>query len=220
MPSNRKMVESGRNRRRLLPMTSIGQEFTPGGVPPDDLPAKSAQEDDSKVVEDFRELVRRRLGGLGLAVLHARLDGIETKSLVGCIRSAAPANGRSRRSCRASMSWRSSMRLHWTTPRCFGGSRRRWRQNRKRSGRGGWRRRCGRGSGREVSSHAGEHHSISQYPTPHHRLARHTRAIEIIRQCDVNLLDSPKGLISRTNNHDGLGTTEVNRALTKVESST
>ncbi len=90
MPSNRKMVESGRNRRRLLPMTSIGQEFTPGGVPPDDLPAKSAQEDDSKVVEDFRELVRRRLGGLGLAVLHARLDGIETKSLVGCTSLGSP----------------------------------------------------------------------------------------------------------------------------------
>ncbi len=50
----------------------------------EELPAPPARDDDhEKVIENFRELVRRRLGGLGLAVLDARLDGIETKALVG-----------------------------------------------------------------------------------------------------------------------------------------
>jgi hypothetical protein len=39
---------------------------------------------DEKVIRDFRELVRKRLGGLGVAVLQVRLDGGEVKSLVGC----------------------------------------------------------------------------------------------------------------------------------------
>ena len=51
---------------------------------PDDLPAKPDPDDDAKVIENFRELVLRRLGGLGLAVLDLRLEGGETKSLVGC----------------------------------------------------------------------------------------------------------------------------------------
>ena len=66
------------------PGVHVGQEFEPGGITADDLPARPAQEDDSKVIENFRELVRQRLGGLGLAVLDARLDGKETRSLVGC----------------------------------------------------------------------------------------------------------------------------------------
>ena len=40
-------------------------------------------EDDEKVIDEFRQLVRNRLGELGLAVLDARLQGQETKSLVG-----------------------------------------------------------------------------------------------------------------------------------------
>jgi len=80
----RNLVEKERNRRRLLPTTSIGQEFWPGSVTAEDLPARSsAPEDDSKVIEGFRELVRRRLGDLGIAVLDTRLDGSETKCLVG-----------------------------------------------------------------------------------------------------------------------------------------
>ncbi len=79
----RNIIEKERNRKRLLPTTSIGQDFEPGGVTPDDLPARSAPDDDERVIHDFRELVRRRLGGLGLAVLDARLDGKETKSAVG-----------------------------------------------------------------------------------------------------------------------------------------
>ena len=36
-----------------------------------------------KVIHDFRRLVRRRLGELGVAVLNVRLAGGEMKSLVG-----------------------------------------------------------------------------------------------------------------------------------------
>ncbi len=80
----RNIVAKEKTRRRNIPSVSIQQEFTPGCATPDDLPAKPARDDDSKVIENFRELVRRRLGDLALAVLDARLDGEETKSLVGC----------------------------------------------------------------------------------------------------------------------------------------
>ena len=79
----RNLIERERNRRRYLPSIPIQQEFEPGCATPDDLPAPSAEEDDSKVIENFRELVLRRLGGLGLAILDARLSGEETKSVVG-----------------------------------------------------------------------------------------------------------------------------------------
>lgn len=78
------VAERERNRRRLLPTVSIGQDFTPGEVRPDDLPARSAgRQDDERLIDDFRQLVRSRLGELGIAVLDARLAGQETKSLVG-----------------------------------------------------------------------------------------------------------------------------------------
>jgi hypothetical protein len=80
----RNMTQKERNRRRYLPSVPIGQEFTPGSVTADELPAKPAQDDEGKVVEGFRKLVRGRLGDLALAVLDVRLEGGETKSLVGC----------------------------------------------------------------------------------------------------------------------------------------
>jgi hypothetical protein len=78
------MVEKDRNRRRFLPSVSIGHEFRPGGVTSDDLPdrATSGQQDE-RLIDDFRQLVRSRLGELGIAVLDARLAGQETKGLVG-----------------------------------------------------------------------------------------------------------------------------------------
>ena len=83
--SIRNLVAKEKTRRRYVPTVPIAQEFTPGSVTADDLPTKPARdEDDSKVIHDFRELVRRRLGDLAVAVLDARLDGSETKSLVGC----------------------------------------------------------------------------------------------------------------------------------------
>ena len=82
--SIRNLVAKEKTRRRYLPSVPIAQEFVPGSVTADDLPAPPARDDDSKVIEGFRELVRRRLGSLGLAVLDLRLEGGETKSLVGC----------------------------------------------------------------------------------------------------------------------------------------
>ena len=84
----RNMAELERNRRRLLPTVSIGQEFEPGGVT--DLPARSLPNNDEKVIHDFRRLVRRRLGGIGVAVLDVRLAGGETKSVVGSASLGSP----------------------------------------------------------------------------------------------------------------------------------
>jgi hypothetical protein len=78
------LAEKERNRRRFIPTVSIGNEFRPGAVTADDLPApaSSGQQDD-KLIQDFRRLVRTRIGELGIAVLDARLQGQETKALVG-----------------------------------------------------------------------------------------------------------------------------------------
>ncbi len=42
------------------------------------------------MIHDFRRLVRKRLGDLGVAVLNARLAGEETKSLVGRAERGSP----------------------------------------------------------------------------------------------------------------------------------
>jgi hypothetical protein len=78
------MVEKDRNRRRFLPSVPISHEFRPGGVTSDDLPDRAtAGQPDERLIDDFRQLVRNRLGELGIAVLDARLQGQETKGLVG-----------------------------------------------------------------------------------------------------------------------------------------
>jgi hypothetical protein len=86
----RNLVEKEKTRRRYLPSVPIAQEFTPGSVTADELPAPPARDDDSKVIEDFRDLVRRRLGDLAVAVLDVRLEGGETKSLVGSVSLGSP----------------------------------------------------------------------------------------------------------------------------------
>lgn len=75
------IAEKERNRRRLIPTVSIGQEFRPGDVT--DVPDRPGRQDDESVISDFRQLVQSRLGELGIAVLNARLAGQETKSVVG-----------------------------------------------------------------------------------------------------------------------------------------
>lgn len=77
------MIEKQRNARRLLPSVPIDQEFRPGGTM--DVPdrASSGRQDDQQLIADFRQLVRNRLGELGIAILDARLAGEETKGLVG-----------------------------------------------------------------------------------------------------------------------------------------
>ncbi len=79
------MIEKDWNRGRNIPTVPIGQEFTPGGVGVDELPDRDAahDQDDDRVIEDFRQLVRSRLGHLGIAVMDARLSGQETKTLIG-----------------------------------------------------------------------------------------------------------------------------------------
>jgi len=79
----RNMAELERNRRRLLPSMPLDQAAEPSGMP-------HADDHDERLVNRFRELVRRRLGGLGVAVLQVRLDGGEVKSLVGSKALGAP----------------------------------------------------------------------------------------------------------------------------------
>ncbi len=69
------LVEKEKNRRHYLPTVPIDQQCEPSGMMSDD--------GGEKIIRDFRRLVRRRLGQLGVAVLDVRLHGGETKSLVG-----------------------------------------------------------------------------------------------------------------------------------------
>ncbi len=71
----RNMVEKDRNRRHYLPTVPI-QDVEPSSVTSD-------EDGGEKVIRDFRKLVRRRLGDIGVAVLDVRLAGGETKGLVG-----------------------------------------------------------------------------------------------------------------------------------------
>ena len=91
--SIRNLVAKEKTRRRYLPSVPIAQEFEPGSVTAEELPAKP-DPDDEKIIEDFRKLVQKRLGGLGLAVLDARLSGEETKSLVGSPALGSPGKWR------------------------------------------------------------------------------------------------------------------------------
>ena len=68
------MIEKEKTRKRLIPIVAISQE-------PDPAPTSATEPDDGKIIHDFRQLVRRRLGGLGVAVLDARLGGEEMKGL-------------------------------------------------------------------------------------------------------------------------------------------
>lgn len=73
------VAEKDRNRRRFLPSVPIGYERD------DDLPDREADDgqDDERMIDDFRQLVRSRLGQLGIVVLNARMAGEEMKGLVG-----------------------------------------------------------------------------------------------------------------------------------------
>ena len=78
----RNLVEKERNRRRLLPTVPIDQQCEPSGMIGDG--------GGERVVNDFRRLVRRRLGQLGIAVLDVRLAGGEIKNMVGCPSLSSP----------------------------------------------------------------------------------------------------------------------------------
>jgi hypothetical protein len=89
--SIRNIVELERNRRRYIPTTPIGQEFEPGSIAAADLPDRVSYGQDEQVIENFRELVRRRLGDLAVAIFDLRMDGGETKSLVGSPTHGSPS---------------------------------------------------------------------------------------------------------------------------------
>jgi len=89
--SIRNIVELERNRRRYIPSVPIGQEFEPGVIAAADLPDRPPVGQDDQVIENFRELVRRRLGDLAVAVFDLRMDGGETKSLVGSATLGSPS---------------------------------------------------------------------------------------------------------------------------------
>ena len=74
----RNMVEKEKNRRHYLPSVPLDRAAEPSGMSGDD------EDHDERLIQGFRNLVRNRIGGLGVAVLELRLAGEETKSLVGC----------------------------------------------------------------------------------------------------------------------------------------
>jgi len=71
----RNIVQKDQTRRRRLP--SVPAEHG------EDIPAPSPAQHDEQIIHDFRQVVRKRLGTLALAVLDTRLDGDATESLVG-----------------------------------------------------------------------------------------------------------------------------------------
>jgi hypothetical protein len=77
------LSEKERNRQHYIPSVPIRQAFEPGGIAADDLVARGTPEDDPKLLDDFRQLVRRHLGAIALRIFDARLEGIEMKTLPG-----------------------------------------------------------------------------------------------------------------------------------------
>jgi hypothetical protein len=77
------LSEKERNRRRYIPSVPIRQEFEPGGITADDLVVRGTPEGDPRLLDDFRELVRRHLGAIAVRVFDARQEGTEMKTLPG-----------------------------------------------------------------------------------------------------------------------------------------
>ena len=71
----RNIVQKDTTRKRHLPSVPVERGH--------DVPAPSPAQHDEQVIHDFRQLVRKRLGTLALAVLDTRLDGDTMESLVG-----------------------------------------------------------------------------------------------------------------------------------------
>ena len=66
------MVAKETNRRRYLPSISIG-----------DVAAPSKVNHDPRLIDRFRTMLHVRLGDLAVAIFDARMDGRQTKDLVG-----------------------------------------------------------------------------------------------------------------------------------------
>lgn len=72
----RNLAEKIRNRRRLLPTIPIQSAPEPGD-------AADPGDHNDKIIDDFRELLRTRLGPLAVSIFDLRMAGAETKSIVG-----------------------------------------------------------------------------------------------------------------------------------------
>lgn len=81
------------NRTRLLPSIPILNE--PGvGISPGEIAGREVPSSDDEFIGEFRALVNSRLGALGTAVLDLRLNGGETKSLIGSDEHGQPTSYR------------------------------------------------------------------------------------------------------------------------------
>jgi len=68
------VVEKEKNRRRLLPPAPLHADF---------VPTRPEHNEDGTIIERFRNLLQTRLGDLAVAIFNARLEGRQTKDLVG-----------------------------------------------------------------------------------------------------------------------------------------
>lgn len=78
------MAEKRGNRRRWFPAAQIA---------PDEVAGRGAPHEED-AIDDFRRLVRDRLGPLARAILDVRLDGGDTKALVGAPELGEPSSYR------------------------------------------------------------------------------------------------------------------------------
>lgn len=95
----RNIAEKEQTRHRYLPSRSIGTTFEPGDVMASEL--KARQSGRHEVIEEFRTLVYSRLGELALTVLDHRLEGRETKELIGLPSLGTPSRHQVKQAVRA-----------------------------------------------------------------------------------------------------------------------
>ncbi|MGA2255663.1 MAG: hypothetical protein ABSG53_13540 [Thermoguttaceae bacterium] len=79
----RNIVEKDRNRARYLRPVPLDVGWAPGSIDAASLPARPEPVDDPTLINQFRGLLKTRLGRLATAIFDARLAGEQTKSLVG-----------------------------------------------------------------------------------------------------------------------------------------
>ena len=78
-PLNRRFKRSVLNATKNIVAKERNWKKRFSGMPPSELPA---QDSSSEYTDEFRELVRRKLGKLGVAVLDWRLEAREVKDMV------------------------------------------------------------------------------------------------------------------------------------------
>ena len=77
------IVEKEKTGEDSFPPFPSVKQFQPGAIAAAELPGRPSSDHDEKVIETFRQLLQKRLGDLAVAVFDLRIEGGETKSLVG-----------------------------------------------------------------------------------------------------------------------------------------